>query len=514
MKINTKKIDVNDFRFLYDINHIPKDKLLNFVVKRINIFEEPQIQNTKDLELIKQKISNLLLKYRTVDIIHFIKHNYSILFDESDKSNHGKYYTPLSLVNLLYEQIKSYISSEHIILDPAAGRGAFLSKFKDNKILAGDIDENAITFLKEVGYENVFCANFLNNLSREKYNINQNDKLIIIGNPPYNDTTSKNKRKIKADSECTFVDADIKSNDLGISFLKGYKKLDAEYICILHPFSYLIKETNFKNKLKDFIDKYKLIDGIIFSSHEFNDLNKTPFPIVSALYKFDANGMDYDFIKFFEFKIYKEKQKFILNNFKTIDGYIRKYPPKKNEKGVKSDIGLYMFNFRDTNSLLTSANFSEKQNSSTYITINEKDIYKYAYLNCYKRYFTKDFIFGNLSPIINVLEFEKNKYNKDVFLIDCIVNNQRLNCFNLKNKNNFLYENNYISEFTELSLDNNLENNCYKFIIDFINSKNNNKYFLKNEIQYYFENLKKTMLSGIIEDSNTKIEIPIRILFS
>jgi len=81
------------------------------------------------------------------------------------------------------------------------------------------------------------------------FNISSNDELIIIWNPPYNDTTSIIRSNIKNNN--LKMDIDIKTRDYGISFLLSYNKLNADIICVLHPLSYLIKKLNF-NLLKDF----------------------------------------------------------------------------------------------------------------------------------------------------------------------------------------------------------------------------------------------------------------------
>ena len=116
-----------------------------------------------------------------------------------------------------------------------------------------------------------FNHNSLKDVGRNQYELNEKDKLIIVGNPPYNDTTSIVRKKMKTEI-CT-PDSDLKHRDIGISFLRSYNKLNPDYICVLHPLSYLIKETNFKS-LKDFKDNYKLIDGVIIGSFEFELTSK------------------------------------------------------------------------------------------------------------------------------------------------------------------------------------------------------------------------------------------------
>ena len=109
--------------------------------------------------------------------------------------------------------------------------------------------------------------------------------------------------------------------------------------------------------------------------------------------------MNYDDLRHKVFELLDESNFFELQRIETIDGYIRKYPPKK--KDIRpSDIGLYFYNFRDSNSLWTSANFTTKENYKAHITIDKQNFYKYAYISCYKRYFPRSYIFGNLSPLV------------------------------------------------------------------------------------------------------------------
>ena len=101
--------------------------------------------------------------------------------------------------------------------------------------------------------------------------------------------------------------------------------MSPNYICVLHPLAYLIKKPNF-NSLGLFKDNYKLVDSTIFSSKEFDTIKKTnaDFPVVAALYEKDESGMDYEYIRNFQFDIYGSSDKFVLSEVKTIDGIIPK----------------------------------------------------------------------------------------------------------------------------------------------------------------------------------------------
>jgi hypothetical protein len=421
---------------------------------------------------------------------------------DKKKSKLGKYYTPRHLVEKLHNMVLPYLKEESLVMDTAAGCGAFLESFKDRKTIGRDIDEEAVEMLRTLGFKNIEKDNSLQNVSRKKYKLSKNEHLVIVGNPPYNDWTSKNKKtgKNAKDKIEIEIDEDIKSNDLGVSFLRAFGKLNADVICVLHPLSYLIKESNFK-KLRSFAENYYLADALIFSSREFSDTQQTPFPIIIALYL--KGKMDYEYIRNFQFEILNVKTKFILKNIETIDGYIRKYPPKKNEK-KHSDIGLYMYNIRDLNSLLTSGNLTEKVNFGTHITINSGELYKYAYLNCMKRYFEKDFLFGNLSPIVRKKDLENDEYLRDIFIIDTILNNQKISVFNLKNNqdvvngharsNNSAFD--FINEYKEKAKNLNSREcpNPYQIFLDFLEDGRNETDVLKTFIKNYFSSLKNSML--------------------
>ena len=97
------------------------------------------------------------------------------------------------------------------------------------------------------------------------------------------------------------IDSALQHRDIGISFLRSYERLKADFICVLHPLSYLIKKANF-SALKDFAKAYRLVDSTIISSQIFCKDSKGHFPIIIALYKKDNKGMDYEYICNFKFK--------------------------------------------------------------------------------------------------------------------------------------------------------------------------------------------------------------------
>ena len=321
----------------------------------------------------------------------------------------GGYYTPEKLVTRVYNSIQPYLLSNKknvVIFDSAGGCGAFLVNISKNDYRIADCDDEACAFLRQRFDTNkVFRTNSLIEVHRGKYSIPPTVFLIIIGNPPYNDITSEFRNGEKGEILC---DEDLHDRDLGVSFLRSYNKLNADIVCVLHPLSYLIKEANFK-RLRDFRDNYRLIKGEIFSSALFSGTGFSPFPILVALYERNAEGMAFDYIRSFRFNILDSDKTFVLSNFKTTDGYINKYPPRKNDI-KKSPIGLYYYTFRDLNSLKKNASFITKEHPNG-IVVTLENFYKYSYLYSLKSLFKPEdaWLYGNLSPLVRIEDVERNK---------------------------------------------------------------------------------------------------------
>lgn len=434
-----------------------------------------------DLNMVR---SSLIEKYYVDNfekVKEYIKHNYSSHLSDTKKSNLGKYYTPKFVVEYMKRMLENIITPDVTVMDIACGCGAFLEIFSDCHIIGRDIDYNAIDVLKTLGFVNIAVDNSLVNVNRDKYRLTDTDKLVIIGNPPYNDTTSKNKRfgTKRKTTPGMDIDPDIYAKDLGQSFLKAYAKLNPDYICILHPLAYLIKQSNF-NSLKMFTQNYKLTRGVIFSSSNFPDLKgNTEFPVLIAFY--EKGNMTYDYIKNFEFEILNNEKRYKLTNFETIDTivngekYIRKYPTKKDRANiVKSDIDLYQYNIRDTNSLMSSGNLMclNTTEDLNYVTVNFKELYKYSYLNMYKAYFKNDYLVGNLSPLININEYEQNIDLQNLMIIGTILKNRhRLSCFDYTNKNSFIYTKFLVSDFRRLSKEYKGDFNFYEAFLKIIDNE-------------------------------------------
>ncbi len=335
--------------------------------------------------------------------VHLAEH-----LQKNERIQLGSYYTPEKLVKLVHEFIKPYSENKKkdvILFDSAGGCGAFLFGIRHYNYRIADCDLDACNFLKQhFDQHNIFRTNSLKDVSRGKYSISSSAFLIMIGNPPYNDTTSEFKNGKKGQNIC---DEDLFDRDLGVSFLKSYHKLKADIVCVLHPLSYLIKETNFK-RLKDFKDNYKIIRGEIFSSVLFPGTGTGKFPILVALYEKNPSGMTFEYIRQFQFDILNNDKKFILSKYKTTDGYINKYPPRKND--IKdSPMGLYYWTFRDFNSLKKNASFIKKHPNGIVVTL--KNFYKYSYLYSLKSLFNPEdaWLYGNLSPLAHIEDVEQNK---------------------------------------------------------------------------------------------------------
>jgi len=330
-----------------------------------------------------------------------------------NRINLGSYYTDTKHVDTVWDFIEPHIDDDFIVLDTSCGYGNFLQKkSNNNKKIGNDIDEVAISSsYKNIDDACLFNHNALSEVSRRKYKINENDKLCIVGNPPYNDRTSIIRNNIK---QINFnIDNNIKTRDLGISFLRSYDKLNADIVCVLHPLSYLIKKTNF-NLLKEFSRNYKLIKGKIISSGSFRQTSKNmQFPIVIALYKKEKDGMNCDYIKHFKFEIQKDLF-FKQNSFDYISTYIKKYP----NKYIQADKNSILFwTIRDINALKRNRTFIEKASSNT-IVVDKKKLDYYIYIDVFKRYISHvPYYLGNCDVIINNSLFLKFK---KYFILDSL----------------------------------------------------------------------------------------------
>lgn len=317
--------------------------------------------------------------------------------DKNMAVNLGSFYTPQSLVAKAYGLMQKHIShlDKYTFLDTSCGYGDFFTQ--DFRYIGADIDKVALS--KAQNATKIIHTNSLISVCRDKFGIERDEKLIIIGNPPYNDKTSQLQAHIKkAMFEC---DDALKSRDLGISFLRSYALLDAEFVCVLHPLSYLIKKTNFE-ALRGFKAQYRLIDSLIVSSQFFTPNSSAFFPIIIALYQKNANGMDYEFIQNYHFKTI-EGQSFCLNDFDFIANYVSKYPNPND----KRDAVAYFYTLRDINALKRNQTFMQRQNANA-VKVFSENLKYYIYIHFFKAYCGKlPYFLGNLDIFIDNEAFLK-----------------------------------------------------------------------------------------------------------
>ncbi|MDR0319822.1 MAG: hypothetical protein LBH81_03760 [Rickettsiales bacterium] len=315
-----------------------------------------------------------------------------------DTINYGSYYTPGSVVSIVYDMLRKNIgnAAEYTVLDTSCGYGNFLVMPGS---IGADCDKTALAQAeKNTDNRRLFHHNSLKDVGRGQYGLGDSDKLIIVGNPPYNDTTSIIRNGIKREN-CE-IDPDLKHRDLGISFLLSYDKLAADYICVLHPLSYLIKKANFEG-LGKFKDNYSLIDSLVISSGEFSATSKaTQFPIVIALYK-RGNGMTYDSICNHAFKT-KDNKRFRIGQFDKLSNYITKYP-NKNEK----DFVAHFWTMRDINALKRTRTFIENEVYNS-IRVPKGKLAFYCYADVFKEYIPNiPYYFGNSDVMIDYPAFDR-----------------------------------------------------------------------------------------------------------
>lgn len=334
--------------------------------------------------------------------------------NKKDKINLGSFYTADFLVDEVFAMLRKYADfKECVLLDSSCGSGNFLrleaigkggfSKDSFSKIIGVDIDKMAIQIARARLDSKVIllCKNALSGMVRADFGIEEADKLIVVGNPPYNDRTSIVQQKLK-NKDVSAVDFALQARDIGISFLRSYERLRADFICVLHPLSYLIKKANF-HALKDFAKAYKLLDSCIVSSKEFCKDSKGHFPIIIALYKRDNVGMDYEYIYNFAFKTMEGRQ-FRLNDFEYIANYIDKYP-NRNRIDSKDKVAMF-YTLRDINALKRSKTFMQKENTNTiYITQDKYSLY--CYVDVFKAFLTHiPYYFGNCDVMIDYKKFK------------------------------------------------------------------------------------------------------------
>ncbi|CRF40293.1 SAM-dependent methyltransferase [Helicobacter ailurogastricus] len=294
-----------------------------------------------------------------------------------EKINLGSFYTPPFLVQKAFAMLTAHLDpKEYCLLDSACGDGAFLTQQGFKKVVGVDRDLYALKQAKANAPKAILLhKNALKRCSRESFGFLEGDKLVIVGNPPYNDTTSQVRQALKTAPQD--IDPPLKTRDLGLSFLRSYDLLNADFVCVLHPLSYLIKKTNLQ-ALKGFRQNYILKNTLILSSQIFCPKSLSPFPIVLALYTRDNAGMDFDFIANFSFATLEGKS-FKLKDLEPITPHIDKYPNAKKVKEARA----FFYPLRDINALARSKTFMPAQKPHS-ILIDPQKYSLYCYIDIFK----------------------------------------------------------------------------------------------------------------------------------
>ena len=306
--------------------------------------------------------------------------------------NQGSFYTPDKFVRMASEWLKAIrLDDSYTIIDSSCGYGAFFrihTQFPHNRYIGNDIDPVAVRTAKQnFPFIEAYNTNALYGVHRSMFDLNE-DRVCIIGNPPYNDVTSQIGRDIKTDIHK--IDKDIQSRDLGISFLKSYSKLFADYVLILHPLSYLIKKTNF-SAAKSFFGQYKILNSIVFSSREFTDTSRVgEFPIIMALYERTyIEGLTHSAVLNYKFKTI-EGHTFSLSGFDYIADHIQKYPGS-----ARYTPEILFYTMRDINALKRSRTFIPERCANA-VDVDPEKLAYYCYIDLFKKYATVPYWMGNL----------------------------------------------------------------------------------------------------------------------
>lgn len=391
-----------------------------------------------DQDVADYFVRHIVKRFRVEDakaVKDYVSFHWPQRQDKASRAGLGKYYTPLSLVTLLRTMIQPMLDENPnaVVFDPAVGLAGILSAFEDHRTVAADVDATIVGALHDLGYTDVHHGNSLEGVCRKKFGIEEGVALAVVTNPPFNG--SNRIEQVGGES------SEFKTKDVGLSFLLASAKLQPKAICVLHPLSYLAKQSNFK-QLTGLTSHYRLAKAIIVSSAEFGSaLAKTPFPVIAALYV--PGSMTYEDVRNFAFEIFDANsgsmldtgKRLILANVTTTDGIINKYPPRK-AAPQHSDIDLYHYNFRDANFLMNKGGLSCSRSDSA-IPVQYAQLGHYAYLNCLKRRFGKNHVFGNLSPLLRPSDLLRQEF-VDVCIYDTIMNNQHLSIMDRLNPESFV----------------------------------------------------------------------------
>lgn len=310
--------------------------------------------------------------------------------------NLGSFYTPAKYVEKVAGWLKQLgVDSSFTVADLSCGYGAFF-ELRDVEGLEGcryignDIDAVAVCEGRKLfPFVEWSTKNALYNVSRNLFGIASEEKLVIVGNPPYNDVTSQINRNVKTNE--VPIDADIRTRDLGMSSLLAYGKLNADVVAVLHPLSYLIKKANFKVCDK-FFSNYRMVNHIVFSSQEFAGTSKvSAFPVIVAVYvKSEGRGLTYQDVCKMKF-VTVEGATFSVDGFDYVTENVAKYPHDK-----RYDPEILFYTMRDINALKRCRTFVKKRIANA-VDVDPEKISYYCYIDCFKRFASAPYYLGNFN---------------------------------------------------------------------------------------------------------------------
>lgn len=330
--------------------------------------------------------------------------------------NFGAYYTAPKHVKMIWKMMANRLPPDAVVLDNACGYGGFLQGHRQE--IGCDIDKEAVIRARaSTPAAKILHANAMENVSRQKFGIAPDAFLAMIGNPPFNDRTSQIRRGIK--NMKIPIDADLRTRDMGISFLRSFDKLQANLVCVLHPLSYLIKPANFA-LLRNFASNYVLLKAKIISSACFPANSRvTSFPIAAALYERRQGGMDYEHIRRFRFAT--GRAGFAVSDFQYVSDFIRKYPQSR--RSSRDIRGIAFYPMRDINALRRNRTFVFPDAPGR-IYIDRDQLPYYAYADVFKRFSHHvPYYFGNSDVMIDNAAFLRNRRH---FLFDTLLHHPQL----------------------------------------------------------------------------------------
>lgn len=319
-----------------------------------------------------------------------------------DQVNRGAFYTPEKYVALVGEWlVKHGVAADCSILEPSCGYGAFFALNRwmpDARFIGNDIDSAAVSVAKtRFPFIEIRNVNALFGVSRTQYGLLPGERVCIVGNPPWNDTTSQIRQSLK--TARTPMDPDVASRDLGLSSLLAYDKLAADFVAVLHPLSYLVKRPNF-NAARAFFGNYRLLECLVFSSQRFSDTSRSSgFPVVVALYaRAPGTGLRYEDVRTRTFET-EEGDRFRICDRDYIDAFAEKYPTSR-----RYSPEILFYTMRDVNALARSRTFIPERCTNA-VDVDPAKLDWYCYVDVFKSVAETPYWMGNLNVPLVAADF-------------------------------------------------------------------------------------------------------------